>query len=387
MLELAKILRDIDNLGRERAESVAEFQSEFETAASVISVINEDLDTARARIATAKTSWLTANFDEAPDASHELPPIPIPHTVIAADGSQIFSDKHEVDLCYVLNAASITLNYGGGERPVARVAPELCYKDEHILDKYTGHKINAKLVDMRRTLAEGRALTDAIEAASAQNFPTAALWDGSLIRWEWANEHENHKRDALDSYLGAFNRARELRIPIAGYISDPGSKDFCNSMKVMLCDQMPIDCDKCAHKQNGAPPPCDKIRRLTDAGVCGRWLADGSRSALFSSTSKILREYGEHTIWAFYMDAGKEIVRVEIPEWVAMDRELLDLTHAVCFDQAQKGRGYPVALAEAHEHAVIHGPERKAFYDAVERSFIKHGARITRSWKRISKGY
>jgi hypothetical protein len=126
---------------------------------------------------------------------------------------------------------------------------------------------------------------------------------------------------------------------------------------------------------------------LKDSSVLKRRLQEGRRSVPFTSCSKILDDYGEHRILAFYMDTGSEIVRIEVPKWVAEDPELLALTHAVCFDQAQKGRGYPVALSEAHEQAVVRGPERSAFYQAVERSCVKHGASIQRSRKRISKNY
>jgi hypothetical protein len=100
-----------------------------------------------------------------------------------------------------------------------------------------------------------------------------------------------------------------------------------------------------------------------------------------------LDDYGEHRISAFYLDSGRETVRIEVPEWVAKNPEMLDMVHAVCFDQASKGRGYPIALSEAHEHAVVRGPERSMFYQAIERSFVKHGAKVSYSMKRRSKNY
>ena len=390
MLELAKIIQDIDNLGRERAESLAELKDELSEADKAMSQMDEDPISAKERIREARTSWLVATCDEPPTKTYDLPEVPSSHTVAAVDGSQIMPDKHEVVLCYLLNTAGVILYYGTGERPVAWTTPKLCYRDEDLFEESYDRKrirITDKLVGIRRTLAESEELIRAIEAAAASGIPTAALWDGSLIRWNFENEPSDYKERILKEYLRAFDIAKELRVPIAGYISDPGSRDFVNSMKVMLCDKTLVDCDKCTPKQNNERCPCDAIERLTDAGVYRSRLDGGKRSVLFTSNSKILERYREHDILAFYMDAGKETVRVEIPEWVAEDPELLNRTHAVCYDQAQKGRGYPVALAEAHEHAVIRGPERTAFYNMVERSFIKHGAKINRSLKRIAKGY
>ena len=390
MLELARILRDIDDLGRERAESLSGLQVEIEKADAVISEIGRHLPDARARIASAKTSWLVADFDEPPDRVYELPKSPPQHAVVAVDGSQIMPCKHEVTLCYLLNAAGIILYYGTDERPVAETVPKLCHREEDVFEEpYGGRRvpINEKLLAMRRTLAESAELERMVRASASAGVPVVALWDGSLIRWPLESEPADYKKRVLEEYLRAFDVAKELRIPVAGYISDSGSRDFVNSLRIMLCDQSPIDCDKCVHKTSGEPSLCEVIARITDAVVYRERLANGRRSVLFTSSSRILDAYREHRIRAFYMDAGREIVRIEVPEWVAADRELLDRTYAVCYDQAQKGRGYPIALAEAHEHAVIRAPERAAFYELVERSFIKHGAKVSLSLKRISKDY
>lgn len=390
MLELAKILRDIDNLGRERAELFSGLEAELAESDAVMSTISKDLDAAKKRITNAKTSWLVADFDEPPDTAYELPEAPSRHAVVAVDGSQIMPDKHEVTLCYLLNAASVILYYGTGERPVARTVPQMCYRDEDLSEEpYGGRRVrvNDKLLGIRRTLAESAEMECAIRAAAAAGIPVVALWDGSLIRWALENEPPDYRDRVLDTYLHAFDEAEKLGVPIAGYISDPGSRDFVNSMRIMLCDQNPIDCDKCEYKERNEVPPCDAIARLKDTSVYSKRLAGGKRSVLFTSNSRILERYRRHKVRAFYMDAGREIVRIEIPEWVGMNRELMNLTHAVCYDQAQKGRGYPVALAEVHEHAVVRGPERVAFYDMIERSFVKHGARVGRSFKRLAKGY
>lgn len=385
MLELTKILRDIDSLGRERADTISGLHAELAKADAVISRIGEDLDTARARIATAKTSWLTASFDEPPDKVYDLPVMSPSHAVVAVDGSQITPDKNEVTLCFLLNVASITLYYGTGNRPSARSVPKLCFRDEDLYEVYNGQRVQItdKLLGMRRTLTESAELEYAIHMASKAEVPVVALWDGSLIRWSLANEPADYKKKVLDEYLRLFDLARDLRVPIAGYVSDPGSRDFINSMKIMLCEHETVDCDKCTDDVK----PCDAIGRLKDTFIFNKRLAGGKRSVLFTSGSKILKDYREHNVRAFYLDTGRETARIEVPEWVANDPELINLTHAVCCDQAQKGRGYPVALAEAHEHAVVRGPERAAFYEMIERSFIKHGAPISRSMKRISKNY
>jgi hypothetical protein len=388
MLELAKILKDIDNLGKERAESATGILDELRLADSRIADIGADLDAAKKKIREATTSWLIGEFEESPDRTFSLPDLPVAHTVVASDGSQITPNKHEITDCYVLNASYIILPYGTGERPQAESIPKLCYGKQDLLaerNKY-GTPVTEKLVGIERSIYESEALEMAIGKLSGER-PAVALWDGSLIHWSLVNEDDRIRERALNTLMRLFDYAREKHIPVAGYISDPGSRDFTNCLRIMLCDQDPVNCGNCAYIGKEEPRPCEAIRRLTDSSIFSARLADGERTVVFSSSSKILREYGDHRTKAFYMNAGREIARIEIPEWVAADPQLLDLTHSVCHDQARKGRGYPVALSEAHEHAVIRGSERTVFYEAVERAYIKHGARISPSMKRISKHY
>ena len=63
----------------------------------------------------------------------------------------------------------------------------------------------------------------------------------------------------------------------------------------------------------------------------------------------------------YYLNGGAEIARVEVPDWLADDPELLALSHAMLVKQCELGMGYPVAISEAHEQAVITGHDREEF--------------------------
>ena len=63
----------------------------------------------------------------------------------------------------------------------------------------------------------------------------------------------------------------------------------------------------------------------------------------------------------YYLNGGTEIARVEVPGWLAQDPELLALGHAMLVQQCELGFGYPVAVSEAHEQAVITGHDREEF--------------------------
>ena len=112
---------------------------------------------------------------------------------------------------------------------------------------------------------------------------------------------------------------------------------------------------------------------------------DGERSTIFRSNSEISKKYGKQAVYFFYLHVGWEITRIEIPQWLADNPELLALTHAVAYDQARKGQGYPVSLAEAHERAVIRGPEREQFYRVIEKRYVREGVKVSISRKSFKK--
>ena len=105
-------------------------------------------------------------------------------------------------------------------------------------------------------------------------------------------------------------------------------------------------------------------------------------------------EYESHRIQFFYLNVGgeavstSEVVRVEAPQWVMRDEGILDLVHALVYDQCQRSPDYPPyppALQEAHEQAVITTAERRLVEELVERALAQRGITYTRSAKDRSK--
>jgi hypothetical protein len=70
---------------------------------------------------------------------------------------------------------------------------------------------------------------------------------------------------------------------------------------------------------------------------------------------------------------------------VAEDEEMLALVHTCVCDQAEKGQGYPVALSEAHERAVVRGADRETFYRFLRDTFVKNDIRANISTKSFKK--
>ena len=105
----------------------------------------------------------------------------------------------------------------------------------------------------------------------------------------------------------------------------------------------------------------------------------------FCSSKIVKNYYGAHQIYFFYIRAGDEIGRVEIPQWVAADDGLLSLTHALLLDQCRRGHGYPVVLSEAHEQAVVTMADREYFWQLVESNLVEGKLPTLGSAKNFSK--
>ncbi|PKB82582.1 MAG: nuclease, partial [SAR202 cluster bacterium Io17-Chloro-G9] len=95
--------------------------------------------------------------------------------------------------------------------------------------------------------------------------------------------------------------------------------------------------------------------------------------------------YGQHQVYFYYLNVGQEIARVEVPQWVALDEGLLTLGHTLILDQCQRGQGYPVAISEAHEQAVVDGRDRQLFKDLLAQTLESQGLSSYTSEKERSK--
>lgn len=158
-----------------------------------------------------------------------------------------------------------------------------------------------------------------------------------------------------------------------------------NALRVAECPYAPPDCDRHCSGLGNFQRPCDSVGGVLDRDLFAGLLDPGERSALFSSASSIVQRYGRHAVRFFYLNVGGEIARVEAPRWVAESPSLLGLAHSLALDQCQRGRGYPAALAEAHEQAVVREADQEQFWRLVENALARQGLPAATSAKETSK--
>ncbi len=355
-------------------------------------------DRLRGKVDAARTSWLLARPLE-PPGRYPAPAVTAPGwRVLATDGSQIEVSRHEIASCFLVNVGEVLLDYGEGAGARMTSEATLFHTPDDLQPLYGDEVRSAdgSVVSAVRDTAELRRLAGLVRESEA---PAVALVDGTLILWrDEVNprglaklEPADLKRQRLDAMLDLFEAGRERGIPIVGYVSSPGGNDVINALKVAVCTENPVDCDRCPYTPPGTRPSavhdkaCDVVDRVTDRRLFGDLLAAGERSPLSWSGAPVLEAYGEHRIAFCYLNTGYEMARLELPAWVALDPAAMTLAHALSFDQAQRGRGYPVALAEAHEHAVVRGADREAFFALVARRLVRDGHRVSMSVKQLRK--
>ncbi len=360
----------------------AAFDARVQVAVTELQRWNNDWPALQQQLDGSRTSWMVPRIVSGPLAQGcTAPDRPERLSVAATDGSQIFPDRHEISPCYLLNIGYVLLHYGTDERPLLSSRPSLYWRDDDLYPQWGGRRtaINRDMVGFRRSLLELTELAELAAASQAAGHETVALTDGTLVFWGLEGRPPDFRQASLTALVSSFDLLASRRIPIAGYISRPGSPEVINALRVSICPvEGGADCDRCPWL--GQVPPCASVESVSDAVLFRQILQRGERSALFESGSRVLEDYGAHQIFFFYIHAGDEIGRVEVPRYVAEDEELLQLVHATIVDQAAKGGGYPVSLAEAHERAVVRGPEREGFYRHLEEVFVRNdvGARISR---------
>ena len=392
MLDFTQVLPQIESFSAERARGRRQRESALAEANRRLRESGNEWEKMQIKIAQSRTSWLVARWGEVPNAVEPPAPRPFPCVVLAADGSQIVADRHDIALCYLLNIGRITLRYGTGQPATLTSRPQIQLPEDDLLERIQGDQeaIAPRRVGIRRQLAEFAALAEMISEEKPA-VPALALFDGSLILWTLEPEADEFRADSLRLFAAAMQTAQQQRVPVAGYISSPQSRDVVNALRVFRCPHKQANCDRECPGRNRSgpayiPPGCAGTEGVTDAELFAQRLRPGERSAVFGSASQILLAYPEEQrVRFFYLHTGREIARVEIPAWIADDSGLLAQTHALCYDQAQKGDGYPVALAEAHEQAIVRGAEREAFFKLMERAFITSHQSFAITQKAVSK--
>lgn len=300
-----------------------------------------------------------------------------PVTVVAADGSQIMPSHHEVFSCYLLNIGLTVITYGAKFPPLLETVPRLYHKAEDLyplVDRRRLH-IDELYVSLERNLLELECLErTAISMRESRQTPVLALVDGSLIPWSVERMPVPYQKTFAERMAAVLAGLREAGIPIFGYLSHSRSSELLNCLRVWRCPYRQSDCRAMCGHLNEEDFPCSAVWPLADRQLAGSRLPYRQRTPVFlsgASASRLLPE-AERACFV-YVNVGYEVARLEFPRWLADESALFDVSLSSVLAQVDRGRGYPVCLAEAHNLAVVRSQDRARFFDLLSRHLVEHG--------------
>jgi len=318
-------------------------------------------------------------LDEPLDAVIPMPALPGSFTVMAADGSQINPNRHARVAFCVINVGIVTLVRGSGKAPKIQTHSQLL--DFDALYTPAGRMISEGLVALKRDLREREALA---ELAEGLKKPAISMTDGPLELYREPQESTAFEK-TLGRYLEVLGDLRDQGLITLGYVDKPGSDLIARLLELVQLQE---------DERAASSPRGRRYAGVLDA----QWLEarlhnPGDRSALFGIHSETAKAFkGDLALHFFYLNVGTpgkpHLARVEVPGWVARDRDLVGMLQAVLMEQAAilGTRPYPYVLHRAHEVAVVSLPEHQHVEEMIVTEFQRRGIPVEESsYKQYAK--
>ena len=308
-------IKEIGAGARERRKTLDEKRKK---ARDLLLTYANQLDVLRAKVDSAKA--VDANIRCALPVNESLalhyPPAAATKdvTLIAADGSQINPDRHAAILYSLINVGVIILKSGSGDAPEVKTYTDLKYGD----DLYTNYgMLTDDMVALGRDLSERKKL---LELGLQYPKPVITFTDGPIELWGAEGSAQEDYRRNRENHLSILSQLQSADVITAGYIDKPAADLVTRLLEISQIQENEMRTVRDVHV----------LRGVTDRWLFGEegnpLLKGGERSAIFIIQSSSRNHYkGSLEIHFFYLNVGTDshpwIVRVEIPTWVAGEKE------------------------------------------------------------------
>ncbi len=289
-----------------------------------------------------------------------------PYQIVGVDGSQIYPDKHQGTSCFLINIGFIELSYGLDQAVFFDSIP---YLFTHAYDCEEQGISGIDRVNGKREAFELQMGYDRLNqlVIKKKDVISACMFDGSFVFWHLSGKDAAFKDYFLKQYCDALDRYAQDAHIVFGYMSYPRNRELVHV--VQLYAQL-------YPSYKGV-----SFDHIVDTTFLASFLQEGQRTIVFYNQSPVVFEYPVHVRPCFvYAHMGSEIVRIEFPAYV-VDSGQVDLLCSLAYDQAQKGLGYPVCLAEAHEQAVVTASDREFFYQMIYKISVESNKHVSMSQK------
>ncbi|MBK9125045.1 MAG: DNA double-strand break repair nuclease NurA [Chloroflexi bacterium] len=347
----------------------------------------DDLDAIRQKIAYVRgpeiSGYRGAAPLEGPDAEnlnwvYPPPPLPSHATLIASDGSQVYPNEQSPVHYYLLNIGMFVYQHGEDHVPQTITLPMLAYHKDIVHDR-NRLLISNRTVDARRTVTEMQQLAQQawkMHREGARD-PLITLFDNQLLFWASADVTDGDK--LLTDYWTGMGQLRDADAVLAGYVDNPARSR--QVLRLLYLLSLGNEADIKAHEAQLATG--GDLEGLRDMHLFDNVLEPGERSAIMVQNSPRNLAYrqknGSFEVAFFYVKVANgyqtAIARVDIPMWVARERDAVNSLHALILDQCQmQGRTpYPYALARADELALVSGQDRRKLDELIRMELRKQG--------------
>lgn len=395
-LDLTRTAMQIDDMATALSAGHADKGARLESALAATYTFDPIVYLAKREQPGSDLNWIVPEIRERLNSSYSPPPLPDDYCVVGVDGSHIDVSRHIPAHCYLINVGGMALRYGN--EPDAQVfsEPRLYAKADELVirDRFAPYReetVSGALLDAKRAVEELRGVLHRLRELPP-DLPALGLLDGSLIMFGMHRHPDFVMRHLVDEgFVEILDEIRymasERTVAIASYISLPRSTEVASALRVSVCPYPVPNCDRECGAERREERPCEReVGGVLDRELLDNMLEMGERTGVFESNAAIVRDhYGGHGVSFFYVGTDEEIGRVEMPDWVAADETLLGLVHSLVVEQCRLGPGYPVALKEAHEQAIITGSDRRYFVELVAEALEQQGLPVYSSEKNIAK--
>jgi hypothetical protein len=369
-LNYQQIQPQVREMGEKEEVRAKHLKKRQEKAEGILESRADDLERLRAKVerAAAENGGLRSAIPlTEPLTAHDpSPDVPPGVTVLAVDGSQINPDRDAPADYYLINIGGIVLDLEQPTAPETFVESRLRYGDQ--MYTKTGRVTNG-FVSLQRDLFERKSVAtwaEQIRAEAPAEQELVTLTDGPLELWGAGDPDMGRE---FDQYLESLQRLMRSRGIPAGYVDKPQA-----DLVVRLLEIARLEENRLAQARDARV-----FRGVMDVDLFRSRLAPGERSAVFGIQSKTRDRYPEPLqLCFFYVNMGSQerpgLARVEVPAYLAEDRERLGLLHAVLVQQSRVfgEMGYPYLIHRAHEIAVVTREENDLLTSMIQQERRRH---------------